>query len=104
MAPNISRSPSTQGDCADDGVLWINSSIMEPMRATMTVSQIGMAWLLAAIIATEGPVPVSDVRKVLNIAPRKWGMPLDRLGFMFVISDGIVDLNDYAFVSEDGAE
>lgn len=60
--------------------------------------------LLAAIIATEGPVPVSDVRKVLNIAPRKWGLPLDRLGFMFVISDGIVDLNDYAFVSEDGAE
>lgn len=102
ICPNTAQSPFAQDPCAD--VLWINTAAIEQMRETLTVSQIGMAWMLAAIIATEGPVRVADVRKVLNVPSRKWGLPINRLGYLFVVSDGLVMLNDYAFVPEGGAE
>lgn len=81
-------------------VVWTNPDAMALMCAQLTPSQVGMAFMLVAHIAENGPIAASQVRQILRLAPRKHGIPLQRLSSLFVGDAGMIDLNDYSFVVE----
>ena len=81
-------------------VLWIDIHKVIEVCGNLPAKSVGMVIALASHICLEGPVLINDVRGVLGLTKGERGLPLNKLGGLFVVSDSLIELNDYAFVAD----
>lgn len=96
--PLYRAADSAQDKCTET-VLNINPEIIEWL-SPFTARTYGLCVRLAMHIARDGKVPVSQVRNVLGLSRFERGLNLAKLGKLFVVADGRVDLNDYCWTAE----